>query len=44
VLTAQQSLVGEQDRLVSTRAAVALNLVFLYRALGGGWETLTLAR
>jgi hypothetical protein len=24
--------------LVSTRGAVALNLVSLYRALGGGWE------
>jgi NodT family efflux transporter outer membrane factor (OMF) lipoprotein len=38
VLTAQQFLVGEQDRLVTTRGAVALNLVSLYRALGGGWE------
>ncbi len=38
VLTAQQFLVGEQDRLVSTRGAVALNLISLYRALGGGWE------
>jgi NodT family efflux transporter outer membrane factor (OMF) lipoprotein len=38
VLTSQQFLVGEQDRLVTTRGAVALNLVSLYRALGGGWE------
>lgn len=38
VLTAQQFLVGEQDRLVSTRGSVVLNLVSLYRALGGGWE------
>lgn len=38
VLTAQQFLVVEQDRLVSTKGAVALNLVSLYRALGGGWE------
>ncbi len=38
VLNSQQFLVGEQDRLVSTRGAVALNLVSLYRALGGGWE------
>jgi NodT family efflux transporter outer membrane factor (OMF) lipoprotein len=38
VLTTQQFLVDEQDRLVSTRGAVALNLVSLYRALGGGWE------
>jgi NodT family efflux transporter outer membrane factor (OMF) lipoprotein len=38
VLTAQQFLVGEQDRLVSTRGAVVLNLVSVYRGLGGGWE------
>jgi NodT family efflux transporter outer membrane factor (OMF) lipoprotein len=38
VLNSQQFLVGEQDRLVSTRGAVDLNLVSLYRALGGGWE------
>lgn len=41
VLTTQQFLVDEQDRLVSTRGAVALNLVSLYRALGGGWELRT---
>jgi len=39
VLTAQQTLQNEQDRLVSTRGAVALNLVSLYRSMGGGWET-----
>lgn len=39
VLTTQQFLVNEQDRLVATRGAVALNLVTLYRALGGGWES-----
>ncbi len=38
VLTTQQFLVNAQDRLVATRGAVALNLVALYRALGGGWE------
>lgn len=38
VLTTQQFLVNAQDRLVATRGAVALNLVTLYRALGGGWE------
>jgi NodT family efflux transporter outer membrane factor (OMF) lipoprotein len=38
VLTTQESLTQEQSRLVSTRGAVALNLVSLYRALGGGWE------
>jgi len=38
VLDTQQFLVGEQDRLVATRGSVALNLIALYRALGGGWE------
>ena len=41
VLTTQDFLQQEQDRLVSTRGAVALNLVSLYRALGGGWELRT---
>jgi outer membrane protein TolC len=38
VLNTQDFLQKEQDRLVSTRGAVALNLVTLYRAMGGGWE------
>jgi Outer membrane efflux protein len=38
VLNTQQSLVTEQDRLVSTRGTVVLNLVAVYKALGGGWE------
>ena len=38
VLNTQQFLVAEQDRLVVTRGSVALNLVALYKALGGGWE------
>jgi NodT family efflux transporter outer membrane factor (OMF) lipoprotein len=38
VLNTQSSLQQEQARLVSTRGAVALNLVSLYRALGGGWD------
>lgn len=38
VLTTQDFLTTEQSRLVATRGAVALNLVGLYRALGGGWE------
>ena len=38
VLTTQEFLTDEQSRLVSTRGAVAQNLVALYRALGGGWE------
>ena len=38
VLTAQQSLIAEQSRLVGVRGSAALNLITLYRALGGGWE------
>ena len=38
VLNTQQFLVTEQDRLVSTQGSVALNLVAVYKALGGGWE------
>src|SRR5215510_4335921 len=38
VLNTQQALVAEQDRLVTTRGSVALNLVAMYKALGGGWE------
>ena len=38
VLDTQQFLVTEQDRLVTTRGSVVLNLVALYKALGGGWE------
>ncbi|MGH2616480.1 MAG: efflux transporter outer membrane subunit [Thermomicrobiales bacterium] len=38
VLDTQQFLVTAQDRLISTKGTVALNLIALYRALGGGWE------
>lgn len=38
VLNTQDFLTVEQSRLVATRGAVAINLVALYRALGGGWE------
>jgi NodT family efflux transporter outer membrane factor (OMF) lipoprotein len=38
VLNTQQFLVTEQDRFVATRGSVALNLVAVYKALGGGWE------
>lgn len=38
VLTAQQSLLSEQDNLVITRGDVVFNLIDLFRALGGGWE------
>lgn len=38
VLTAQQSLLTQQDNLATTVGDIALNLVGVYRALGGGWE------
>ncbi len=38
VLNTQDFLTTAQSRLVSTRGAVALNLVALYRSLGGGWD------
>lgn len=38
VLNTQQSKVHENDALVSTRGAVALSVIALYKALGGGWE------
>jgi NodT family efflux transporter outer membrane factor (OMF) lipoprotein len=38
VLTAQQSLLTEQDNLAVTLGDISRNLVGVYRALGGGWE------
>jgi outer membrane protein TolC len=38
VLTAQQSLLTSQDSLATSMGNIALNLVGIYRALGGGWE------
>ncbi len=38
VLTTQQSKLREGDLLASTRGAVALSAISLYKALGGGWE------
>ena len=39
VLVAQSSLLGAQQQLASSTTAVSSNLVALYKALGGGWET-----
>lgn len=39
VLTAQFTVFASEDRLVQSDQAVATNLVSLYKALGGGWET-----
>jgi NodT family efflux transporter outer membrane factor (OMF) lipoprotein len=38
VLTAQQALLNAQDSLAIAMGDIALNLVGIYRALGGGWE------
>jgi outer membrane protein TolC len=39
VLTAQQNLFEQQDKLAVTQGDVAQGLISLYRALGGGWQT-----
>ncbi len=38
VLAALQASIQQQDRLARSRGSIASNLVFLYRALGGGWQ------
>lgn len=38
VLDAQRSLYTAQDALVQSRAALSIDLIALYKALGGGWE------
>ena len=38
VYTAQAALVVQQDQLADVRGNIALNLIALYRALGGGWD------
>ncbi|HZE20683.1 MAG TPA: efflux transporter outer membrane subunit, partial [Desulfobaccales bacterium] len=38
VLTAQQSLLSEQDSLASTLGNISQDLVGVYRSLGGGWQ------
>ena len=39
VLDSQRSLLALQDQLVNSRAKLALNRIALYKALGGGWES-----
>ncbi|MEA3117066.1 MAG: hypothetical protein QOI13_336, partial [Paraburkholderia sp.] len=39
VLTVQRDLLNAQSDLAQSRASAAVNLVTLYKALGGGWET-----
>lgn len=40
LLNAQQSLLSLQDQLAGSDAEVTSNLIRLYKALGGGWESL----
>jgi NodT family efflux transporter outer membrane factor (OMF) lipoprotein len=40
VLDAQRSLLSFQDQLAQSNGAVVTNLIKLYKALGGGWESL----
>jgi multidrug efflux system outer membrane protein len=40
VLEAQRSLYQNQDALAQSEQQIALNVVALYKALGGGWESL----
>jgi outer membrane protein TolC len=40
VLDAQQSVLQDRDQLVQSDAQLRRDLVSLYKALGGGWESL----
>jgi hypothetical protein len=39
VLDSQRALFNQQERLVSSRGAAMRDLIALYKALGGGWES-----
>jgi outer membrane protein TolC len=39
VLVAETSLLSSQQQLADSTTTVSENLVALYKALGGGWET-----
>jgi NodT family efflux transporter outer membrane factor (OMF) lipoprotein len=39
VLDAQRQLYGSEDLLAQSQTAVTTNLIALYKALGGGWES-----
>jgi len=38
VIDNQRSLTAEQDKLIATQGEVALSLIAMYKALGGGWQ------
>ena len=39
VIDSERTLVLQQDRWTNTRGEIALNLIAMYKALGGGWES-----
>lgn len=39
VLDAQRALANQQDSLTSVRGSIGINLIALYKALGGGWQS-----
>ncbi len=39
VFTIQSQLLTQQDQLATARGNIALNLIAVYRALGGGWQS-----
>ena len=41
VLVAQRTMLEAQDRLASSEIDVVLNLIAIYKALGGGWQVRT---
>jgi outer membrane protein TolC len=38
VYNAQETLVAQQDQLAAAQGNIALNLIAVYKALGGGWQ------
>lgn len=44
VLDAERSLFSAEDQLVDSQRIVTENLVTLYKALGGGWESFSSAQ
>lgn len=44
VVTAQRSLYASEDALVQSERNIATDLIALYKALGGGWESLQLGK
>jgi NodT family efflux transporter outer membrane factor (OMF) lipoprotein len=41
VIDSERTLVLQQDNWTNTRGEIALNLIAMYKALGGGWESRT---